>query len=53
MKQQAASYDWLPADVRSDYGLGDWVEDLQEVHQPKSGESYQRACLGLALRVRG
>jgi hypothetical protein len=44
--------DILPDSLRQQYGIGSWLEDVEEVHRPTSEQQYQRACKGIAMRVR-
>lgn len=46
-----AAHDVLPEEVRQQYSLAGWLEDMEEVHRPTTEASYQRACKGVALRV--
>lgn len=52
MREQGALQDVLPEEVQQKYGLGNWLEDLEEVHRPTTEAKYQRACKGVAMRVR-
>jgi hypothetical protein len=51
--QRVGDRDVLPAELREEYGLSGWMEDLRELHNPSGSlERYQRAKRGLAFRVR-
>jgi RecG-like helicase len=52
VREQGALQDVLPEEVQQKYGLGNWLEDLEEVHRPTTEANYQRACKGVAMRVR-
>jgi hypothetical protein len=52
--QRVGERDVLSAELREEYGLAGWMEDLQEVHNPSGCSAhYQQAEQGLAFRVRG
>lgn len=43
--------DVLPETLRQQHGLGSWLDDLEEAHNPTTRPRYEQACRGLAMRV--